>query len=158
MKKALVAYFSASGITAGLAKKIAETINADIYEICPQIPYTQDDLNWRNSNSRSSIEMKDKNCRPPLEYNVPDLSNYEIVFIGFPIWWYREPSIIDTFVESCKFNGQTIIPFATSGGSGLGSSAKNIQALAPKAKVAEGKLLNSIEIEGLNNWAKRYVE
>ena len=158
MKKALVAYFSASGVTAGIAKNIAEAINADVYEICPQTPYTEADLNWRDSNSRSSVEMRDKNCRPPLANNVPDLSTYEIVFIGFPIWWYREPSIIDTFMESCQFNGQIVIPFATSGGSGVGSSTQNMQALAPKAKVMEGKLLNSIEVEGFQNWAKRYVE
>ena len=158
MKKALVAYFSASGVTAGVAKNIAKAINADIYEICPQTPYTDADLNWKDSNSRSSVEMRDKNCRPPLANKVPDLSAYEVVFVGFPVWWYREPSIIDTFMESCNFDGQTVVPFATSGGSGLGSSAQNMQALAPKAKVLEGKLLNSIEEESQQNWAKRHVQ
>ena len=158
MKKSLVAYFSASGITAQLAKRLAQAIEADSFEIIPQVLYTQADLDWTDKTSRSTLEMKDKNCRPPLAHPVPDITKYDIVFIGFPVWWYREPSIIDTFVESCRFNGQTVVPFATSGGSGLGEAAKNIQALAPHATVKEGRLWNrgasSVE---LVPWAQEYL-
>lgn len=158
MKKSLVAYFSASGITAQLAKRLAQTIGADTFEIIPQVLYTQADLDWTDKTSRSTLEMKDKACRPPLAHPVPDLSKYEVVFIGFPVWWYREPSIVDTFIEAFQWNGQMVVPFATSGGSGLGDAAKNMQALAPKAVIKEGKLwsreTDSLE---LKLWAERYL-
>jgi len=158
MKKSLVAYFSASGITAQLAKRLAQAIGADIFESVPQVLYTQADLDWTNKASRSTLEMRDKNCRPPLAHPVPDVSKYEVIFVGFPVWWYRQPSIIDTFVECCHFNGQTIVPFATSGGSGLGDAAKNIQALAPQTIVKEGKLWSrgagALE---LKPWAEEYL-
>ncbi len=158
MKKSLVAYFSAGGITAQLAKRLAQTIGADTFEIIPQVLYTQADLDWTDKTSRSTLEMKNKNCRPPLAHPVPDLSKYEVVFVGFPVWWYREPSLIDTFIEACQWNGQTVVPFATSGGSGLGDAAKNIQALAPKAVVKEGKLWSrgagALE---LKPWAESYL-
>ena len=158
MKKSLVAYFSASGITAQLAKRLAQAIGADTFEIIPQVLYTQADLDWTDKTSRSTLEMKDKTCRPPLAHPVPDVNRYEVIFVGFPVWWYREPSIIDSFIEACPWNGQTVVPFATSGGSGLGDAAKNIQALAPKAAVKEGKLWSrsagSVELE---TWAKEFL-
>ncbi len=158
MKKSLVAYFSASGITAQLAKRLAQTIGADTFEIVPQVLYTQADLDWTNKQSRSTLEMRDKTCRPPLAHPVPDISKYKVIFVGFPVWWYRQPSIIDTFMEACTWNGQTVVPFATSGGSGLGDAAKNMQALAPQAVVKEGTLWSrgagALE---LAPWAKEYL-
>ena len=139
MKKILVAYFSASGITAQLAKRLAKATVADIFEIHPQTPYTQADLNWADRSSRSSVEMRDPASRPPLENKVPDVRKYEVVFVGFPVWWYREPSIIDTFMEACEWNGQTVIPFATSTSSGLGESRQHLQEIAPKTTVKYGK-------------------
>ena len=136
MSKKLVAYFSASGTTAKVAKKMAEAIGADLFEIKPEKPYTGADLNWQNKNSRSSVEMND---RPAIAVKVADMPQYDVVFVGFPVWWYREPSIIDTFMESYDFAGKTVIPFATSGGSGLGDSAANMQKLAKGAKVGNGK-------------------
>ena len=158
MKKSLVAYFSAGGVTAQVAKRLAQAVGADTFEIVPQTPYTQADLDWTDKQSRSTLEMKDKNCRPPLAHPVPDISKYEVIFVGFPVWWYRQPSIIDSFVEACRFNGQTVVPFATSGGSGLGDAAKNIQALAPQAVVKEGKLWgrNAGDLE-LKSWAEEYL-
>ena len=141
MSKVLVAYFSASGVTAGLAKKLAQEIQADLFTIEPETPYTDADLDWRNQNSRSSLEMKDPNFRPTIKNQVDDISQYELIFVGFPVWWYREPSIIDTFMESYAFTGQTIVPFATSGGSSIGNAGANMQKLAPNAKVLAGKRL-----------------
>lgn len=141
MSKVLVAYFSASGVTAGLAKKLAKEIQADLFAIEPETPYTDADLDWRNQSSRSSLEMKDPDCRPTIKNQVDDISQYELIFVGFPVWWYREPSIIDTFMESYAFTGQTIVPFATSGGSSIGNAGANMQKLAPNAKVLAGKRL-----------------
>ncbi len=158
MKKILVAYFSASGVTASLAKRLAQSIHADIFEIKPQTPYTKDDLNWTDRNSRSSVEMRDPACRPPLATPMPDLSAYGTIFIGFPVWWYREPSIIDTFMESGNWNGQTVIPFATSGGSGLGDASNNMQKLAPKATLKPGKRFTANATENeLIAWAKEML-
>ena len=155
MKKSLVAYFSASGITAKVAQGLAHAIGADTFEICPQNPYTQADLNWADRSSRSSVEMRDPACRPPLKNSVPDVQDYEVVFVGFPVWWYREPSIIDTFVEACNWNGQTIVPFATSTSSGLGESRQHLQALAPKTTVKEGKRFDAAVTENeLARWAQ----
>ena len=139
MSKALVAYFSASGTTANLAGNLAKAIGADLHEIQPAVPYTNADLNWQNQSSRSSVEMNDRACRPAIGNKVENMADYDVIFVGFPIWWYREPSIIDTFMEGYDFSGKTIVPFATSGGSGLGDSAKNMQALAKGAKVESGK-------------------
>ena len=130
MSKVLVAYFSASGVTKRLATTLAQATGGDLFEIVPREPYTKSDLNWMNPMSRSSVEMKDRSCRPAIASRVEDMSSYDAVFIGFPVWWYREPSIIDTFAESYDFSGKTIIPFATSGSSGIGSSGENIAALA----------------------------
>ncbi len=138
MKKILVAYFSAGGVTAGVAKRLAEAADADLFEIRPQVPYTRADLNWMNKKSRSTVEMQDRTCRPPMA-ETADLAAYDLIFLGFPIWWYREPSIIDTFMESGDFTGKTVVTFCTSGGSGLGDSAENLRVLAPGAQVKSGK-------------------
>ena len=154
--KALVVYFSATGTTKGVAQRLAGAIGADIFEIVPAKPYTDADLNWRNKQSRSSVEMADRKSRPAIAKAAPDLTNYKTVFIGFPIWWYREPSIIDTFVESnaAALAGKTIVPFATSGGSGMGDSSANLRALAPKAKVTEGRRFRaSADADTLKVWA-----
>ena len=143
MSKVLVAYFSASGVTAKLAKRLADGIDADLYEIKPETPYTSADLDWRDKSSRSSVEMDDRSSRPQIADEVQDMAQYDVVFVGFPVWWYREPSIIDTFIESYDFSGKTVIPFATSGSSGIGDSGKNMQALAPGAKFMTGKRLTS---------------
>ena len=158
MSKTLVAYFSASGTTAKVAKKMAEAIGADLFEIKPETPYTGADLNWQNKNSRSSVEMNDRSSRPAVAVKVADMPQYDVVFVGFPVWWYREPSIIDTFMESYDFAGKTVIPFATSGGSGLGDSAANIQKLAKGAKVVNGKRFSgSASAEELKAWAGQWA-
>ena len=157
MKKVLVAYFSASGVTAGVAKRLAEAAGADLFEIKPETPYTKADLNWMDKKSRSTVEMNDRSCRPAMAETM-DISPYEVIFIGFPVWWYREPSIIDTFMESADFSGKTIIPFCTSGGSGLGESAKNLQELAGNVKVADGKRFGShAAADELKNWASKWI-
>ena len=122
MKKTLVAYFSASGSTAQLAKTIAEVTGGDLFEIKPEQPYTSADLNWNDKKSRSSIEMSDSNSRPAIATTVKNMDEYDTVFVGFPIWWYVAPTIINTFLESYDFSGKTVIPFATSGGSGMGKT------------------------------------
>ena len=113
MAKALVTYFSASGVTAKLAKRLAEAVGADLFEIKPETPYTNADLNWQNSQSRSSVEMNDRASRPAIAEKIADMARYDVVFVGFPVWWYREPSIIDTFMEAYDFSGKTVVPFAT---------------------------------------------
>ena len=139
MAKTLVTFFSASGTTAKVAGRLAEALSADLYEIVPAVLYTDDDLNWMNNQSRSSLEMSDRSSRPPLADMDARIEDYDVIYVGFPIWWYREPSIIDTFIESYDFSGKKIIPFATSGGSPIGDSGKNIQELAKNAEVAKGK-------------------
>ena len=158
MSKALVAYFSASGITKKLAGSLAAAIGADLFEIEPEQKYTDEDLDWQNHNSRSSVEMNDRSCRPAVASKVSDMSQYDVVFVGFPVWWYREPSIIDTFAESYDFSGKTIVPFATSGSSGIGDSGKNIGELAKGAKVVEGKRFSSsTSAVVLKEWAQEYL-
>ena len=158
MSKVLVAYFSATGTTAKVAQKMAEAIGADLFEIKPEKPYTSADLNWQNKNSRSSVEMNDRNSRPAIGVKVEDMAQYNVVFVGFPVWWYREPSIIDTFMESYDFAGKTVIPFATSGGSGLGDSAANMQKLAKGAKVVNGKRFSgSASADELKAWAGQWA-
>ena len=159
MKNALIAYFSATGTTGRIAQLLADAIGAKSFEIVPEKIYTTADLDWTNAKSRSTVEMKDKTCRPKIESRVRDLNKYDVVFVGFPIWWYREPSIIDTFIEEHDFDGKLIVPFATSGGSGIGDTYKNIQALAPNAKVEKGKILNpGVSVEELKKWAHKYIE
>lgn len=159
MGKVLVAYFSASGVTAKLAKKLADAIGADLFEIKPEQPYTKEDLNWKNKQSRSSVEMDDRSSRPAIAEKAEDMGQYNTVFVGFPIWWYREPSIIDTFMESYDFTDKTIIPFATSGISGMGDSSSNMQELAKGAKVVEGKRFSNLTTTGkLKTWAQSWLE
>ena len=158
MSKALVAYFSASGVTAKLSEKLAGAIGADLYEIKPEQVYTGADFNWMDKKSRSSVEMNDRSSRPAIGNKVENMDQYEVVFVGFPIWWYREPSIIDTFMEAYNFDGKTVVPFATSGGSGMGDSSKNIQELAKGAKVVKGNKFSSGASENeLKSWAKEWV-
>ena len=131
-------------------------MNADLFEIVPQQIYTNADLNWRDKHSRSSVEMNDRTCRPAMAA-APDVSGYDVIFVGFPVWWYREPSIIDTFMESTDFTGKTVVPFCTSGGSGLGDAAKNIQALAQGAKVPNGKRFSaSASSDELKQWVEQF--
>lgn len=153
MKKTLVAYFSASGVTAKVSARLAEAANADLFEIRPVELYTQADLNWMDKKSRSTLEMQDRSCRPAIADRVETMAQYDTVFVGFPVWWYREPSIIDTFLEAYDFSGKTLIPFCTSGGSGLGESVDNFRTLAAGAKVVEGRLLSgSVPKAELKHW------
>lgn len=141
MKK-LVAYFSASGVTRAAAKRVAEAAGADLFEIKPVQPYTHADLNWNDKKSRSTLEMNDKTARPAIAEKLANMADYDVVFIGFPIWWYVAPRIIETFLESCDFSGKTIVPFATSGGSGMGRTVEVLKPSAPHAHWKAGKLLN----------------
>ena len=143
MSRTLVAYFSASGMTARAAKEIAQAVGADLYEIRPAEPYTEADLNWMDKRSRSTIEMNDPACRPAIAEPTENMEQYDTVFVGFPTWWYVEPQIVDTFLESYDFSGKTLIPFATSGGSGIGKAEKSLQAHCPKASWKRGRLVNS---------------
>ena len=136
----LVAYFSASGKTASLAQKLADEAGADIFEIRPAVPYTNEDLNWMNKQSRSSVEMSDKSSRPAIADTSVDISKYDTIYIGFPVWWYIAPTIINTFLESADFSGKKIILFATSGGSGFGKAVDNLKVSAPNAHITEGKV------------------
>ena len=142
MKKALVAYFSASGTTAKAAKALAQAAGAELYEIRPAVPYTRADLNWMDKNSRSSVEMGDKSSRPALADMDAPVADHDVIFLGFPVWWYVAPTIINTFLEGYDFTGKTIVLFATSGGSGLGKSAAGLEASAPGAKILDGRMLN----------------
>lgn len=140
--KILVAYFSASGVTARAAKELAEAANAELYEICPKQPYTSADLNWLDKKSRSTLEMNDPKCRPAIANPLQNIDNYNIIFIGFPIWWYVEPRIIDTFLESYDFSEKLLIPFATSGGSSITKAEKSMKSHCPKASWKNGCIIN----------------
>ena len=155
MSKILVAYFSAGGVTARAAQAIAEAVGGDLYEIAPAQPYTAADLDWTNKQSRSSLEMQDTACRPALAAAVENIQQYDTVFVGFPIWWGIEPRAVDTFLESCDFSGKAMVPFATSGGSGIGKAEKSMQAHCPKANWKSGQLLNG---SGAGDWAKRILK
>ena len=150
MSKILVAYFSASGVTARAAKEIAQAVGADLYEIRPAEPYTRADLNWMDKQSRSTIEMNDPACRPAIAKPAEHMEQYDTVFVGFPVWWYVEPRIVDTFLESYDFSGKALIPFATSGGSDIGKAEKSLQKHCPQAHWKRGKLVNG----GAAAWAK----
>jgi len=139
MSKKLVAYFSASGNTAALAEKLAKAAGADLYEIKPAVSYTREDLNWQNKQSRSSVEMSDHSSRPALANTMANVSAYDTIYIGFPVWWYIAPTIINSFLESYDFSGKKIILFATSGGSGFGKAVQNLTLSAPGAQIVEGK-------------------
>ena len=151
MRNILVAYFSASGVTARVAKEIAAATGAELHEIRPAQPYTRADLDWTNKNSRSSVEMND----PAFAEPAPDMGKYDTVFLGFPIWWYVEPRIVDTFLDGCDLTGKTLIPFATSGGSGVEGAVRNLEKAYPQARWKGGKLLNS---GGAAAWARAAVE
>ena len=157
MSKVLVAYFSASGVTAKLAKRLAEAIGADLHEIQPEVPYTDADLDWMNKKSRSSLEMNDPSSRPALADTSADIAGHDVIFVGFPIWWYTAPTIIKSFLEAYDFGGKVIVPFATSGGSGLGKTAKTLQEVVPSATVKEGKMLNGrVHAADLKTWAESF--
>lgn len=147
--KVLVAYFSASGVTARAAKEIAAATGGELFEIAPALPYSRADLDWTDKNSRSSVEMNDEGCRPAMKSAPPDISGFDRIFIGFPIWWYVEPRIIDTFLESLDLEGKEVVAFATSGGSGIAGAERRMRALCPAAKWQKGKLVN----RGAGEWA-----
>ena len=155
MNKILVAYFSASGETAKLAKTVAEVTGGDLFEIQPEVAYTAADLNWNDKHSRSTVEMNDAESRPAIVNRVEDMAQYDTVFVGFPIWWYQAPRIIETFLESYDFSGKAVIPFATSGGSGMGKTAEILKAACPGAKIDSGKRLSSREsTASVQKWVK----
>ena len=155
MKKTLVAYFSATGTTAAAAKQLAAAAGADLYEIKPAVPYTKEDLNWMNKKSRSSVEMNDKSSRPELADKNAAISGYDLVLVGFPIWWYVAPTIINTFLESYDFMGKKIVLFATSGGSGFGRAVESLKGSCPGAEIAEGKILNQLpDAAELRQWVE----
>ena len=154
MSRTLVAFFSASGVTANVSRNLAAAANADIYEIKPAVPYTAADLNWQNKQSRSSVEMKDKSSRPEITDKTTDVSTYDRIFLGFPIWWYTAPTIVNTYLESGDFAGKEIILFATCGSSGFGSSVADLKKSVPDSTVIkEGKILNdSPSVDELKKW------
>lgn len=147
--KVLVAYFSASGVTARAAREIAAATGGELFEIAPALPYSRADLDWTDKNSRSSVEMNDEGCRPAMKSAPPDISGFDRIFIGFPIWWYVEPRIIDTFLENLDLKGKEVVAFATSGGSGIAGAERRMRALCPAAKWQKGKLVN----RGAGEWA-----
>lgn len=159
MSKKLVAYFSASGVTAALAKNLAAAIGADLFEIEPVIRYAKADLDWTNKNSRSSVEMNDKLSRPAVAKKLGNMSEYDEVFVGFPIWWYIAPTIVNTFLEGYDLAGKTIIPFATSGGSGMGETNEYLANSCKGAKLVEGKVLRrNACADELKKWAEEVVK
>lgn len=152
---ALVAYFSATGTTAKAAKALANAVGGALYEIKPAVPYTSADLNWMDKSSRSSVEMKDAHSRPALADTGAPVSGHDVIFLGFPVWWYVAPTILNTFLEAYDFTGKTIVLFATSGGSGLGKSADGLRPSAPGAKIVDGRMLNGHLNEAeLSAWAE----
>lgn len=154
MSKKLVAYFSASGVTAKVAETLAEAIGADIFEIEPEIPYTKADLNWMDKKSRSSIEMSNPASRPAIRTKRDNMADYDTVFVGFPIWWYVAPTIINTFLESYDLTGKTIVPFATSGGSGMGKANEKLMPSCTGAKLIEGKVFKrNVSKSEMSAWA-----
>ena len=153
--KALVTYFSASGVTAKLARRLSDAINAPLYEIKPAVPYTEADLDWRNEQSRSTMEMQDKNCRPALADTNAPVAGADIIFVGYPVWWYREPSIIDSFLEAYDFTGKKIVLFATSGSSDIGQEAPARAEEIAKAEVLAGKRFSTnVSADELKAWAE----
>lgn len=159
MSKKLVAYFSASGVTAALAKNLAAAIDADLFEIEPVIRYGKADLDWTNKKSRSSVEMNDKSSRPAVAKKLGNMSEYDEVFVGFPIWWYIAPTIVNTFLEGYDLAGKTIIPFATSGGSGMGETNEYLANSCKGAKLVEGKVLRrNACADELKKWAEEVVK
>ncbi len=156
MSKKLVAYFSASGTTKKVAERLAKAAGADLFEIGPAIPYTSADLNWMDKKSRSSVEMNDPDSRPEIAETIPNMVDYDTVFIGFPIWWYVAPHIIHTFVESYDFSGKTLVPFATSVGSGMGKTVDELRKLCPNADWKAGKPINGVSDQAIAAWAAKF--
>lgn len=157
MNKAIVTYFSATGTTERAARALAKAAGADLYSITPAVPYSSRDLNWNNSSSRSSVEMGDDSSRPALAQAAPDLSSYDVVFVGFPIWWYVEPRIVDTFLEACDLGGKTVVPFATSGSSGISRAVSRMRGLVPHVRVVDGRMMNgNPSTSELKAWARSF--
>ena len=154
MSKKLVAFFSASGNTKKIAQIIAEEGNCDLHEITPKVAYTKADLNWMDKKSRSSVEMNDKKFRPEIINEDIDISAYDEIILGFPIWWYVAPTIVNTFLEAHDFSGKKIVLFATSGGSGFGNTERELEVSAPGAEIVEGKLLNRANRQEISAWVK----
>ena len=152
--KTLVAYFSATGTTEAVAKELAEMTGATLYEIKPEVKYTAADLDWRNKESRSTIEMQDKSSRPAIVKDLKDADSYDVIYIGFPVWWYTAPTIINTFIEAYGFEGKTVIFFATSGGSSIDKANKDFAAAYPKISWKAGKTLNYESKEEIKKWAE----
>lgn len=153
MKKVLVAYFSASGVTKELAKNLAKAADADLFEIKPAVPYTRADLDWTNKNSRSTVEMKDLNSRPEIANKIENFSDYGTVFVGFPIWWYTSPTIIRTFLESYDFSGKTVVPFATSGGSDIDDAQEALKkCCSSETNWKHGKRFENFDVNVLKSW------
>ena len=153
--KTLVAYFSATGVTKGVAEKLAEVAGADLHEITPEKRYTDADLDWHNKQSRSSVEMQDKSSRPAITDKLKNMQDYDVIYVGFPIWWYTCPTIINTFMEAYDFKGKTVIPFATSGGSSIKKACEELKAAYPDVNWKEGKLLNRASKKDLEDWVKK---
>ena len=154
-QKVLVAYFSATGTTKAAARQLAEVAGADLYEIKPEQPYTDADLDWQNKQSRSSVEMQDRHSRPAISGKLQNMNEYNVVYVGFPIWWYTAPTIINTFLETYDFKGKTVIPFATSGGSSIQKACADLEATYPEINWKEGKLLNRTSKGDLQKWVER---
>lgn len=154
MGKKLVAYFSASGTTKKVAEMIAESAGADLFEIEPKVAYTKADLNWMDKKSRSTLEMNDKKIRPEMVNTPLDVNAYDEFILGFPIWWYVAPTIVNTFLETYDFSGKKIILFATSGGSGFGNTVRELQPSAPNAQIVEGRLINGASRQEIDEWVK----
>ena len=153
--KVLVAYFSASGTNKGVAQQLAEVTSGTLHEIKPEQPYTDADLDWRNKKSRSSVEMQDRKSRPAITDKLTNLQDYDVIYVGFPIWWNTCPTIINTFMEAYDFQGKTVIPFATSGGSSIKKACEDLKAAYPDVKWKEGKLLNRTSKKDLEDWVKK---
>ena len=155
--KALVTYFSASGTTAKVAQRLADAIKAPTYEIRPEVPYTAADLDWMDKNSRSTLEMNGKNCRPALADKNAPVADADVIFVGYPVWWYREPSIIDSFLDAYDFKGKKIVPFVTSGGSDIGEEApKRIAEISGTEVLTGGRLSTNASIEEIKDWAEKF--
>ena len=158
MSKRLVAYFSASGVTASAAKALAEASGADLFEIRPEVPYTKKDLDWMDKKSRSTVEMNDKTIRPAIADDDAKIADYDVIFLGFPIWWYVAPTVINTFLEKYDFSGKKIVLFATSGGSGFGKTAEELRvSVSSSAQIVEGRLFKGKQKpDELRAWAESF--
>ena len=157
-KKALVAYFSCTGTTERAARALASAVGAKVYKIEPAEPYTAADLDWTDKKSRSTLEMKDESCRPAIAGRCADVEESDVIFLGFPVWWYTAPRIVETFLESYDLSSKTVVPFATSGGSGLGKTAAAMRKVCPSAVVAEGRMLNGRQDgSALRAWAEGFM-